>query len=79
MKLMRSATYLSILLLALTPAAYSQSVTGSVSGTVVDAGGAIVVGASVTLTNDISKQAREYKSASTGEFEFISMLPGSTA
>jgi hypothetical protein len=39
------------------PAAYSQTVTGSVSGTVVDSGGAVVVGASVTLTNDISKQA----------------------
>ena len=74
---LKAVSVLSILLLAITPAAYSQSVTGSVSGTVVDAGGAVVVGATVTLTNDISKQAREYKSASTGEFEFISMIPGS--
>ena len=72
----RCVSALSILLLAIVPAAYSQTVTGSVSGTVVDAGGAVVVGASVTLTNDISKQARDYKTDSTGEFNFGSMIPG---
>jgi len=66
----------SFLLLALAPAAYSQTVTGSVSGTVVDAGGALVVGATVTLMNDISKQIREFKTGATGEFEFVSMIPG---
>ncbi|HXJ39066.1 MAG TPA: carboxypeptidase regulatory-like domain-containing protein, partial [Bryobacteraceae bacterium] len=76
MKFKKITTLLPFLLLAMTPAAFSQSVTGSASGTVVDAGGAVVVGATVTLTNETSKQVREYKSTSNGEFEFISMIPG---
>ncbi|MCU1327952.1 MAG: Cna domain protein [Bryobacterales bacterium] len=64
------------LLLAIAPAAYSQTVTGSVSGTVADSGGALVVGAAVTLTNDISKQTRDYRTGPSGEFEFVSIIPG---
>jgi hypothetical protein len=64
------------LLLASMPAANAQTVTGSVSGTVVDSGGAVVVGANVQLINDISRQTREYKTSGTGEFEFISMIAG---
>jgi hypothetical protein len=64
------------MLLALTPVVNAQTVTGSVSGTVVDSGGALVVGADVQLINDVSKQVREYKTAGNGEFEFISMIPG---
>jgi hypothetical protein len=76
MKFTRIVLALMSLSLALTPAANAQTVTGSVSGTVVDAGGAIVVGANVQLINDISRQIREYKTNSTGEFEFISIIPG---
>ncbi|MES1261242.1 MAG: carboxypeptidase regulatory-like domain-containing protein, partial [Acidobacteriota bacterium] len=76
MKSTRIAVSLTSLLLALLPAANAQTVTGSVSGTVVDAGGAVVVGASVELINDISKQTREYKTSGAGGFEFISMIPG---
>src|SRR4051812_14675693 len=68
---------LLFLLLAIAPAAHSQTVTGSVSGTVADAGGALVVGAAVTLTNDISKQTREFRTGPSGEFEFVSIIPGS--
>ena len=75
----KAVKVLSLLLLATVPSAYSQSVTGSASGTVVDAGGAVVVGASVTLTNETSKQVRDYKTTSAGEFEFISMIPGTYA
>ncbi len=76
MKLTRIAITLMSLLLALLPAANAQTVTGSVSGTVVDSGGAVVVGASVQLINDISKQIREYKTGGSGDFEFIAMIPG---
>jgi len=64
------------LLLASTPAANAQTVTGSVSGTVADSAGAVVVGARVQLINDISKQTREFKTSGAGEFEFISIIPG---
>jgi hypothetical protein len=76
MKLTRIAITLMSLLLALLPAANAQTVTGSVSGTVVDSGGAVVVGASVQLINDISKQIREYKTGGSGDFEFVAMIPG---
>ncbi len=39
-------------------------------------GGSVIVGAQVRLTNDISKQVREYKTDSNGNFEFGSILPG---
>jgi hypothetical protein len=76
MKLNRIAWGLMSLMLAFVPAANTQTVTGSVSGTVADAGGSVIAGATVRLINDISKQTREYKTGSTGEFEFISMIPG---
>src|SRR6266853_4784258 len=64
------------LLLALLPTANAQTVTGSVTGTVVDSAGAVVVGAQVELINNVSKQAREFKTSSTGSFEFSGILPG---
>ena len=64
------------LLLAFVPVAKAQTVTGSVVGSVADSGGAIVVGAKVTITNAISKQTREFASNSSGDFEFTSLIPG---
>jgi hypothetical protein len=63
-------------LLALLPAANAQTVTGSVSGTVTDSAGAVIVGANVQLINDVSRQTREFKTSGTGEFEFIAIIPG---
>ena len=73
---MRLATLLSAMLLALTPLASAQTVTGSVTGTVVDAGGAIIAGAQVQLINSITRQPREFSISSSGAFEFSSILPG---
>jgi len=42
--------FVCFLLLAVPPAAFSQSVTGQISGTVTDPAGAIVDGAKVQLT-----------------------------
>ena len=58
------------------PAANAQSVTGQISGTVVDATGAAVVGASVTLTNDLSKQERTFSTSGSGSFIFTGLVPG---
>jgi len=63
-------------LLASLPVANAQTVTGSVVGSVADAGGAMIAGAKVELINNISKQAREFQSSTVGSFEFNGMIPG---
>jgi len=69
-----AAVVLSVL--ALTPTANAQTVTGSITGTVVDQANAIVVGASVRLTNEVSKQPREFVTAGNGTFTFPDLVPG---
>jgi len=59
-----------------TTPANSQSVTGQLSGTVVDQGGAVIAGAKVQLTNDLTKQTREFIADSTGSFIFTGLVPG---
>ena len=73
---MKLATLLSAMMLALTPVAYAQTVTGSVTGTVADAASSVIVGAQVQLINSTSRQTREFTTSSTGAFEFSSILPG---
>ena len=65
-----------ICLLATLPAVYGQSVTGQISGTVVDPAGAIVPGATVQLTHDLSQQTRKFVTESNGGFIFTSLVPG---
>ena len=62
--------------LAISPSAISQSVTGQISGTVVDAGGSVIAGASIRLTHDLSKQLRTFVSDSSGNFLFTNLVPG---
>src|SRR5947209_4134583 len=56
---MKKAITLSVVLLCVLagfPAMYAQSVTGQISGTVADSTGAVVAGAHVQLTHDLSQQ-----------------------
>src|ERR1700736_3782994 len=76
MKCIRAAASLSFLLLVAHPTAQSQSVTGQISGTVADPGGAVIVGAAVQLTHDLSKQVREFKTEASGAFVFTGLVPG---
>ncbi len=46
------------------------------TGTVTDTGGALVVGARVQLTNEITKQAREFSTSGNGTFIFPDLFPG---
>ena len=55
---------------------YAQSVTGQISGTVSDAGGAVIAGASVRLTHDLSKQLRSFSTDNNGNFLFTGLIPG---
>ena len=53
-----------------------QGDTGQLSGTVVDANGAVVVGASVKLTSASTSQMRERVTGESGEFAFPLLPPG---
>src|SRR6266571_737658 len=76
MKRVKIAVRFVSLLLALLPIANAQTITGAVFGSVTDSGGGLVAGAVVQLTHDVSKQSREYKTDSNGDFQFSSVLPG---
>lgn len=64
-----------VLLAAMAPRADAQTVTGSLTGTVVDSAGALVGGAQVELTNEISKQVRQYQTTDNGVFIFPDLVP----
>ena len=51
--------------------------TGTVSGTVIDSTGQVVPGATVTLTNERTADARTLTSSERGEFAFRAVPPGS--
>ncbi len=57
----------------------AQSVTSQISGTVTDAHDAVVAGASVKLTNSLTKQVRELTTGAKGDFLFLELIPGDYA
>ena len=65
-----------VCLLATLPAVNGQSVTGQITGTVADAAGAVVPGAAVKLTNDLSQQVHTFTADANGSFVFTSLVPG---
>jgi hypothetical protein len=62
-------------LFVLLPAAHAQ-ITGTITGTVYDNTGAVIPGASVTLTESSTQSIRTTVSDSAGYFTFASALPG---
>ena len=56
--------------------AIAQSITGTISGTVVDASGKALAGAKVTLTDERTGVARVGASNEVGDFTFPSLQPG---
>jgi hypothetical protein len=70
MKLVKVFAFVLFPLLAVVPMAKAQTVTGSITGTVVDGGGALLVGARVQSTNQISKQVRGFNMSGNGTFIF---------
>jgi hypothetical protein len=58
------------------PAGLAQSIQGSFVGTVTDKAGAVVPGATVTLTNQDEGSIRTAVSSSTGEYQFIDTKAG---
>ena len=53
-----------------------QGDTGQLSGTVVDAKGDHIVGASVKLTSKTTSQVREFVTRDSGDFTFTLLPPG---
>ena len=55
----------------------AQETTGTLRGTVVDANGAVVAGANVTVTNDATGTKQTKQTTDDGTFEFSKLSPGS--
>jgi hypothetical protein len=55
----------------------AQSISGSISGSVLDPSGQAIVGASVTLTSEQTRETRPTTTNDLGAFTFFSVLPGS--
>lgn len=67
----------AVMLLALGPrAGHAQTVYGSIAGTVLDASGAAIPGALVTLTNLGTASKRSMESDAAGNYTFVNILPG---
>src|SRR5438552_8002388 len=65
-----------VLALSLAPAAFAQTDTGSVHGTVMDAQGRAVAGAQVTITNTDTGYSRSVNSDADGNYGFQSLPVG---
>jgi hypothetical protein len=73
---MRGLVWPLLVCLWLVPAAAAAADTGSVSGVVVDASGAPVVDASITISGDPLPSGRKAQTGSNGTFAFEYLLPG---
>src|SRR5215211_7873882 len=74
-----SAILMVIASIALGTSANGQTITGSISGTVMDSTGGMIPGATVTLTSEKTGQARGSATDSEGRFNFAALQPGSYA
>ena len=57
----------------------AQMITGELSGTVLDASGAVIPDASITLTSEDTGASRTLASSASGEFVFAALRPGTYA
>jgi hypothetical protein len=69
------AFVVAAVLLAASTLAFSQSATTSLRGTVFDPKGAVVSGATLTITNSATGFSRTTKSDSQGGYQFLEMPP----
>src|SRR5215203_5020479 len=62
--------------LLLSAAAVAQTVTGTLSGTIVDAQGSVIPGATITIVNEATNDARTALSGTQGDFLVTNLQPG---
>src|SRR5205085_7040443 len=76
---MRTVKFVSLLLLltTLSSLVLAQTATSSLRGTVTDPKGAVIPGATVTLTNPATGYNRTTKTDSQGVYQFLSVPPAS--
>ena len=72
----RKLSVLAFILSLCSIPALSQNNFGSIVGTVTDTSGAAVSGATVTVTNDATGEHRTAPTSSSGDYQFVSLLPG---
>jgi len=70
---------LIVALIATISTANAQTITGSISGAIMDATGGMIPGASITLTSEKTGQPRSSITDSEGRFNFAALQPGSYA
>src|SRR5260370_16976698 len=68
--------FVILALLVLNTIANGQTITGSISGTVMDSSGGVIPGAGLTLTNDKFNPARSATPNGAGRFSFAPLHPG---
>jgi hypothetical protein len=73
--LQKSTFIVSALICCLFAAVYGQSDSGRITGTVADKNGGVIAGATITITNEQTSQARATTSAPDGTFQVHSLRP----
>ena len=69
--------HFAFLVIGFAVVAYAQVDTGSISGTVKDSGGAVIVDATVTITNPSSGSSVTTKTNQDGFYTVVDLKPGS--
>ena len=70
---------LVVIALTFATVAHAQTITGSISGAVMDSSGGMIPGATVTLTSEKTGQSRASTTNSEGRFNFAALQPGNYA
>ncbi|MFB3826622.1 MAG: carboxypeptidase regulatory-like domain-containing protein [Bryobacteraceae bacterium] len=73
----RAGVIFFVVFLPFAPAAYAQTATGQVNGTITDASGGAIAGAAVTLANLGTNVISRAETNATGYYLFLNVQPGS--
>src|SRR6476619_7415238 len=72
----RVLTLVALLTLALSSVAFAQVDRATITGTVTDSGGAVIPGATVTITNLATNVAIRQPTTETGPYLVVNLIPG---
>src|SRR6185503_6662323 len=72
----RILTVVALLTLALSSVAFAQVDRATITGTVTDSGGAVVAGATVTITNLATNVSLRQPTTDTGSYLLVNLIPG---
>ncbi|HZY08137.1 MAG TPA: carboxypeptidase regulatory-like domain-containing protein, partial [Ilumatobacteraceae bacterium] len=72
----RILTVVALLTVALSSVAFAQVDRATITGTVTDSGGAVIAGATVTITNLATNVAYRQPTTETGSYLLVNLIPG---